>query len=629
MRTFLATALLIIVSSISDAQTINYTVDLTHTDTKEVIVTVKPNGFHSSHASYQMPVWAPGAYSVTNYGRFVKNFKALDRSGKEIPATKVNDSRWEMNGAENLASISYSVINSYKDTTSLYFAMCQIDTSFFFANGTALFGYLNDLKNIGSNIEYIVPNTWALNTALDQSKESNANDLPQYHYLSFQAAGYDELADAPVMGGEDILSRSFTQNGATYDIVLASDKPFPMDSLTEYTKKIVRTETDLFGDTPFKHYTFLINAPTFMKSPSQGFGALEHSNSSAYLLVNMDWDFFKQFGLSTISHEFFHLWNVKRIHSDKLGPFDYTKRVMTTSLWLSEGVTDYYANALLSRSGIMKPSYFEGKIAEWYAEATHSKAAKTETLEQLSIDESDFDIGKAVSFYTKGPLVAMMLDLEIRTRTDNKKSLDDVMRALYADAKKGKYFKDEELIGKIEKISGLDLMDFYHRYIAGTDSLPLVSYLPKMGLIKDYKEETKSGVSFQAHFVKDIANLVIDSFINAPKDIKIIKTSAGKDSTCEVTRHITTDLERAGLQAGDTIVSIDGKPIDFDSADEFSLNHAAPITINMVVARAGKHFETAVTLTNARSSRIEKRNVAPNKDATPAELAIRKAIYGG
>jgi predicted metalloprotease with PDZ domain len=203
------------------------------------------------------------------------------------------------------------------------------------------------------------------------------------------------------------------------------------------------------------------------------------------------------------------------------------------------------------------------------------------------------------------------------------------MRALYAEAKKGKHFKDEELIGKIEKISGTNLQDFYRKYIAGMDSLELAPYLNKMGLLKDYKEETHTGVSFRTRFLKDSVHLVIDTFINTHTMMMVRNQGEHHDSTITKETNQKSDLELAGLMKGDTILSINGKVMNKDDADEFSLNHTAPTTIELEIARNGERLKKTVTLKQPRNSSSHSRNIAPNKDATAAELAIRKAIYGG
>ena len=270
----------------------------------------------------------------------------------------------------------------------------------------------------------------------------------------------------------------FSEGSAHYNVALATNGSWSkveMDSLVFYLGQIVHAETDFFHNTPFENYTFEIVAPTLMHMPSFAQGALEHSNSSDYLLMDMSWPLFKRSFLPIFSHEFFHLWNVKRIHSNLLGPFDYTRRVMTTSLWMAEGITEYYAHTLLARYGIIPPERLYEDIAEWRKEMAMSpEDAKKKSLEQLSIDESTFNMDEATLFYSRGPLVAMMLDIEIRSRTNNQKSLDDVMRALLTDAERGKTYNENDLIGLVEKYSGVDLTDFYNRYIHGPIRCPLI-----------------------------------------------------------------------------------------------------------------------------------------------------------
>ncbi len=624
MRIFLVAALISITTIASFAQTVTYKVFLDHLESKEVNVVVQLNGFQPSEkASYQMPAWAPGAYSVTNYGRFLKNFKAFDQNWKEIPTTKVNENRWQMQNARNVKYFSYTVTNSFLDSTSLYFALCHIDTNFFFANATALFGYVNDRKDIQDTVVYYSPAVLHNGPPRYSSKNPDENDLRLFSPLdsckapyanltnallsahAFIARDYDELADAPVMAGKKIQLRQFTQGGAKYVIALSSDETFAMDSLENATKAVIKSQTDFFGDTPFKQYVFLINAPTYLHLPSQGMGALEHANSSAYLMMNMPWDGFKQFGLPVISHEFFHLWNVKRIHSTKLGPFDYTQAVKTTSLWLSEGVTDYYAQTLLTRNGILPPSFFEAKISEWLGATKTSKSASNETLEQLSIDESNFSMEKAITFYTKAPLVALMLDLEIRTQTENKKSLDDVMHSLYSKAKASKHFTDEELITQVEQISGAKLQDFYKRYIAGYDTLPIASYLTKMGLAKDVVASVGVGASFHDRLSSDEDHAIIDSLFP------------------------NSELATSGVVIGDTIISLNGQAANRETVSQFSRSNDAPQVVKLVIGSKGRRFNTNVVLTKPLYFNEEKKSIAPVANPTALQIAIRKAIYGG
>jgi predicted metalloprotease with PDZ domain len=378
-----------------------------------------------------------------------------------------------------------------------------------------------------------------------------------------------------------------------------------MDSLVYYLRKIVYAETDFFHDTPYKHYTFEIVAPTFSHLPSIAQGALEHANSSDYLLADFGWSMFKSNFLSIFSHEFFHLWNVKRIHSNLLGPFDYTKRVMTTSLWMAEGITEYYAHTLLARYGIESPERFYADIRQWQGEMAMSPPANgTKSLEQLSIDESDFNLDEATLFYTRGPLVALMLDIEIRERTNNKHSLDDVMRALDKDAQHGKTFREADLIKKVEEYAGCDVTDFYDKYIHGTDSLPMDSYFAKMGILSASEEGTH------------------------PKSAST-SLSPYHDSLYIVnTLDTASSLAAAGVKNGDILSHINGEKISQNNLMDLFLGQD---TLRVQLERANQTIELKVKPSAKETSRNDstqkpKSHIDPN--APPLAVAIRKGIVG-
>ncbi|HEY6171654.1 MAG TPA: hypothetical protein VIX80_05285, partial [Candidatus Kapabacteria bacterium] len=456
------------------------------------------------------------------------------------------------------------------------------------------FGYINDKKNTPSVVRYTVPIGWTLHCALESPKPNE-----------FKAPDYDVLVDAPIMAGPKFNIRNFEYDGAKYEIVLASDKAFPMDSIEELTKKIVKAQVDFWGDTPFKNYSFLIFAPTFLKSPSMSNGALEHANSSAYLMLNMPWKNIKDQYAHIISHEFFHVWNVKRIHSTKLGPFDYTQPVRTTSLWLSEGITDYYAHSLLSKYGILGDEDFENTIVNWYVQTNMSKNAKEASLEQLSKEESDFNLGKATTFYTKGPLIGFMLDLEIRNQTNGKYSLDDAMFDLYKRAKKGKHFKDEELIGLIEKSTKSNLKNIYTKYIAGVDSLPLGEYAYYAGLELFKKHQKPSGVDLGGVF-----QLLPDS------------------SAYFVAAFTNDDLLNAGVMLGDTIITWDDTKFTPTRHERLPKTKDAPIQASLIVGRPGMRKNIKVILTRPLTTKTVTTPIAAIENPTPEQRAIRKGIYG-
>lgn len=682
-----AALILVFVASQTFAQSLEYEVDITNTKSKKVNVTLRPQKLAAKKVTFQMPAWAPGAYSVTNYGRYVRNIAAFDKKGTALTIAQITPNRWEIANAQSLDRISYEVHDSHKDSISLWFGMAHIDSMLFFANGTTLYGYINDRKDVPAKITFKKPADWEIATASNFADAKLKRDC-SFTQTVFKVANYDELADNPVIASRDLQTRCFNQGGALYEIVVVSQKPFEMDSLEEYTKRIIKVQIDFFRETPFKHYTFLYYNPTFQNMPSWNQGALEHMNSSAYLLANIPWEGFKGFGLRIISHEFFHLWNVKRIHSSLLGPFDYTQGVKTSSLWLAEGVTDYYAHSLLSRGGITSPNSLLGDVKGWHSQYRSSRPAMTKSLEQLSLEESDFVIENAIVLYTKGPLVGMMLDAEIRSRTNNTKSLDDVMLALNEDAKKGKHFKDSELIGKVGKIVGLDLTDFHRKYIAGTDSIDLEPFLNKLGLTSkiDFAEaftgvtaiQLSNGVVYTALPPSSILTraglnvgdtvLSIDGFRatvenvrriieeNANYIVRLDVRSAGSDVSLRFTPSTLEDkteeklivlfspdgriafgnvpegsfIEKAGFKVDDVILSVNGKEINTENlGDLFAIQGSEGEQI-VKIRRNGEEkslrFDASVAL--GYEDKPAPRVYHPAKNSTPLSIAIRDAMIG-
>jgi predicted metalloprotease with PDZ domain len=588
-----------------------FTVDLRDTKSHQVHVTLTPSGFSARKAVYQMPIWAPGAYSVTGYGRYVVNFKARDKNGHGLAVKQLDENQWEIANGKSVHEIEYDVLDSHSDTTSLYFAMANIDTSLFFANATCLFGYYDDDKSASAQVEYEKPADWKLVCALPPSPKGYIQDTnASFQNTTFYAKDYDALADAPILSEPGLVTKSFKEGSAIYDIAVATDGKWPdakMDSLTYYLREIVHAETDFFHDTPYDHYTFEIVAPTLSHLPGTAQGALEHWNSSDYLLANFGWSFFKGAYLSIFSHEFFHLWNVKRIHSNLLGPFDYTKRVMTTSLWMAEGVTEYYAHTLLSRYGIVSPGAFFYGVEQGRKEMDDSPdVAKAKSLEQLSIDESTFDLDEAELFYSKGPLVALALDIEIRNKTNNKKSLDDVMLALNDDAKHGKTFREDQLIHLVEKYSGVDLTDFYNRYIKGYDSLPLDKYLGMIGLESSSESNPVS---------------------SGPRNV--LSGPAGYRVFAQLDP--AGAFAKSGVMEGDYLIAINGAaPSQDNLIDLFSVRTD---TLHITIRRNGDEQKniSIIPLPTVAHTVIPPNYLGPfeiDPNATPLANEIRKGITG-
>ncbi len=288
-------------------------------------------------------------------------------------------------------------------------------------------------------------------------------------------ANYDQIVDMPMEFSEFNV---FQLSGVNPPVSVAvHGENYNKRELEEGLTKIVRYETQLMGGAPYDHYQFI-----FHIDPSgAGGGGMEHANSTAIGATS------SASAITTAAHEFFHLWNVKRIRPQSLEPIDYTKEMYTRSLWFAEGVTSTYAAYTEVRTGLWTPNQFYDDVAYQISELQDRPARQWQSVEESSLDawlekypqynQPEFSI----SYYNKGQLDGLLLDVLIRDATDNRKSLDDVMRSMNDNfAKKGHFYNDSaDIEATAENIAGVSFQDFFAKYVAGTDELPFANQLSR------------------------------------------------------------------------------------------------------------------------------------------------------
>lgn len=406
----------------------------------------------------KMPVWAPGSYLVREFSKNVE----------EITAVGNNDSLW----VEQLTKNTWRVHTNQSDSVSISYKVYAfelsvrtsfLDASHGYFNGTSMFFYVDELKHEPVVLNIKPYKGWKkISTALSQ----NGNKT-----YSYKAENYDELVDAPVEIGNH-QTFDFTSAGVVHHVALYGDGNFNVEQLSEDMSKIVEAATAVFGVNPNKEYTFIIHNLT------RGSGGLEHANSTT-LQVNR-WTYegkaYQRF-LSLVAHEYFHLWNVKRIRPEVLGPFDYENENYTSLLWVMEGFTSYYDELLLYRAGLYDEEEFVEKIEKAINVIENKPGNKVQSVADASFNAwikayrpNENSYNTTISYYTKGMVIAAMLDLIIAHETKGNKNLDDVMRLLYQEfyLKQHRGFTDKEMKQSLESIAGVDLTGFYERHINGT-----------------------------------------------------------------------------------------------------------------------------------------------------------------
>lgn len=404
------------------------------------------------------PNWAPGSYRLVDNYRSVNNFKATDSSGKELDVNQSANS-WSVAGADRI-TVSYTITNAGSNGAWHW-------------SGPSTYLYVDGRKEEACTLSVKSPGNWTAYTGLDEIKGK-----PNL----FTAENYDVLADNPVSIG-NVTVDTFRVRGKDHFIVYrnAGVDQIDREKVKQTCIFTAETQADFFGGLPFNKYVFHFA----LMDNVDGGGGLEHLTSTQITLPTG----FGRWSQTVIPHEYYHLWNVKRIRSAVLGPFDYDKLPKTGALWWLEGVTDYYAHLLLHRYGYWGREEFYNDILSNFR--TYGSAAGRLTT---SIYDSSYRVGEAAngrgnsqgyqfSYYDAGWVAGMFLDLEIRARTNNKRSLDDVQLALWKMCKDNQAgFPEDEIRRQVLKYGGNDIADFYDNLIMKPGEKDFSGTLKKVGL---------------------------------------------------------------------------------------------------------------------------------------------------
>jgi predicted metalloprotease with PDZ domain len=440
-----------------NALQIDYTVTLSNTAAQQFHVTTDIKNINQPRLDLSLPTWTPGWYTVENYLKNVLRFRITDASGKILPHTMSKKQTWNV----DTRGIKEIKIDYDYRATVLALNQAKITKDYAFFTGIELFLEAEGHRDEPSTVHFALPAGWKIATALKETNDPT----------TFTAANYDELVDAPVeMGNFDVTS--FTVEGKPHYFVANPAGTFNAEKskrFTEMLAKVAQADSAMFGGLPYEKYVYFY---FFAPPESNASGALEHLNSFVSFAPSGDVAT-PEMIIGTAAHEFFHLWNVKRIRPAEMWPYDYSRENETPLLWVSEGFTNYYGLRARYRAGLLNEKDFIASTAN-----AASGVENTEARAYISPAESsvstwvgyDSPTAFGISYYTQGQNLGALLDLSIRNDTDGRSSLDDVMRALFSDFyKRGHGFTTEDMISIINRLTKKDYHDFYRRYVFGTE----------------------------------------------------------------------------------------------------------------------------------------------------------------
>ena len=511
-------------------------------------VTVKVAAPAPEGQQFSLPAWIPGSYMIREFARNIVQIRA-ESNGQPVTLTKLDKHSWRASPVAGMLSVVYEV---YAWDMSVRAA--HLDQTHGFFNGTSVCLRVLGQESGPHQIDIQAPadlaaRSWRVATSLPEL------GAKRYGFGTYIASNYDELIDHPVEMGEFALA-TFKAHGVPHDIVITGRVPnLDMARLQADLKAICETQIAFFEPrtkrAPMNRYVFLTMAV------GDGYGGLEHRASTALICARADLpttataksaeisDGYLKF-LGLCSHEYFHTWNVKRIKPAAFAPYDLQTETYTPLLWLFEGFTSYYDDLLLLRSGIIAEADYFKLLAKTIAGTLRGSGRTKQSVADSSFDawgkyyRQDENAPNAiVSYYGKGSLIALAFDLTIRTKTGGKKSLDDVMLALWTRYGRdfyptgGRGVTEAEVEALFDEVSGLKLKSLFEKYVRGTVDIALAKLFAPFG-VKLVDDRRSAKASFDAALGRDGAD-------------------------CKLTQvHEGGAAHRAGLSAGDIVMALDG-----------------------------------------------------------------------
>ncbi|HLM91302.1 MAG TPA: PDZ domain-containing protein [Thermoplasmata archaeon] len=513
---------------------IRYRVDTVAHEGHRGRFTVELNGVTDASVDLVVPSWVPGSYHLVNYVRGFRNVTArAGPDGALLPTERVESSRWRITtGGHAEVRVDYTVYGHELITEAF-----DLTPEHLFLNAALSLPYVEGHLEDPVEVELHLPPDWRVVTELEEVRSRPP---------TYRARNYDELVDNPIDAGHPVVL-TIRPHGIPHRIAICGEGGnYEAHRLEEDLGKIVDAAIRLMGDSPLTGYTFFVHLTDVPD------GGLEHGASNSSVVHRTTFEPRERYErfLGLESHEYFHLYNVKRIRPKVLGPFDYTRENYTRLLWWMEGTTDYFSDLVLRRADLLSPTRFleeSAKIAKLLLESPGRRLLSLEELSQITwvdyykpYEESP---NQSVSYYTKGYVVSLCLDLEIRHRSETRASIESVMRLLWKEyGQPGRGLAEGELQPVAERATGLELGEFFDRYVRGTAELDLDHFAGYAGLTFGPKPKPSDDPSPEAGYL-GIRHRDVGGFVKVTHVL------------------LDTPAHRAGVSPGDEIVAVNGNKV--------------------------------------------------------------------
>jgi predicted metalloprotease with PDZ domain len=588
----------------------------------EVSIEVEmPVGAKIDMLDFQMPKWSPGRYAVFDFAKNVQEvhttvgvspkneLEARSRAKLYVlttPITRIDDQTWRVETFGNSGlTFSYKVFaNDLSGTFS------ELDSRHANLNGGCVFMYVVNHKQDPVALSIEPPQDWRIVNG--RTDRANQRD--------WQFPNWDIMIDTPTEIAPDWTEDDFKVGGKDYHVIVHSlgNEGGKRRALVRDIEKIVKTETAMWGPPEFNSYTFLVH----FANDGHSSDGMEHLTSTQIIMSGAlaDPSMYDE-ALDAIAHEFYHVWNVKRLRPIELGPWDFTRPANTRGLWIAEGITNYYGHLMQRRAGLWNDAKLWATLLQQITEVENSPGSRLMSAEESSLSAPFIDdaphaqktnlANTSISYYSKGETLGLVLDLLIRGKTNGKASLDDVMRRMYEEFYlkspnatyylRGRGYRAEDFERMVSAVAGSDMSDFFKRYVRGVESPPYAEAFAHVGLrfVREPQQPVWVGISGDE---------------NEVNNFKVAAVRPGSPAA------------DAGLEVGDTISTFGGIRLTpgnlLKTVGRFKPGDRVAVTVQ----RGRRTIQMSIVLgpPQVSSYRIEE---MPN--ATAEEKAFRAAWLSG
>ncbi len=568
---------------------------------------------------FQMPKWSPGRYAVFDFAKNVQEIQAgslclpsFECEQIILPVTRVDDQTWrvQVGGFRLIDNIKRLRLTYKVFANDLSGTFSELDSRHANFNGGCVFMYIVNHKQDPVSLSINPPKGWRIVNGRTEIKDQSEWQFPNW----------DIMTDTPTEIAPDWTEDDFRVGGRQYHVVVHSlgNEGGKRPALVRDIEQIVKAETAMWGAPEFDSYTFLIH----FAADGHSSDGMEHLTSTQIIVPGglADPGMYED-ALDAIAHEFFHVWNVKRLRPIELGPWDFTRPANTRGLWIAEGITNYYGHLMQRRAGLWTDAELLSTLSRQITEVENSPGSRLMSAEESSLSAPFIDdaphaqktnlANTSISYYPKGEVLGLVLDLLIRGKTGGRASLDDVMRRMYEEFYlkspnatyylRGRGYRPEDFERMVSEVSGADMSDFFKRYVRGVDSPPYEEVFAQVGLrfVREPRQPVSLGISADE---SDKANFTIGG--------------VRPDSPAA----------EAGLEVGDKVLFFGGRKLTPTNFVRLLGRYKPGDRVALIVQRDARTLRVSITLGEPQ---ILNYRIEEMKDAPVETKALRAAWLSG